>query len=129
MQLNDTNTKRARKLSLTPLIDVVFLLLIFFMLASTFTTFKTLPLAVGGSTNAAGDLKKIMLLRIREAEALELNGQVMQAEEIRAALKAHAETAEAKLIIRPATGTSVQTLVTVMDMARHAGITATTILR
>ncbi|MEO1283127.1 MAG: biopolymer transporter ExbD, partial [Pseudomonadota bacterium] len=37
--------QRKFPLSLTPLIDVVFLLLIFFMLASTFLKFSAMPIA------------------------------------------------------------------------------------
>ena len=41
-----------RRPGLTPLIDVVFLLLVFFMLASRFGTEGALPLAAGGGTGA-----------------------------------------------------------------------------
>lgn len=40
---------RRRKLSMTSLIDVIFLLLLFFMLSSTFTRFAEVELAAGGA--------------------------------------------------------------------------------
>ena len=41
--------RRRRRLSMTSLIDVIFLLLLFFMLSSTFTRFAELELAAGGT--------------------------------------------------------------------------------
>ena len=46
--------RRPRRMSLTPMIDVVFLLLIFFMLASRFGMDAVLPIA-GGSEGAGSD--------------------------------------------------------------------------
>ena len=50
------STRRRRKLSMTSLIDVIFLLLLFFMLTSTFTRFAELDLAAasggGGASHA-----------------------------------------------------------------------------
>ena len=48
MQL-EVNTYRSRKLSLTSLIDVIFLLLLFFILSSTFTKYSKVELSKKGS--------------------------------------------------------------------------------
>lgn len=47
MRRSKSRLKR-RPLSMTPLIDIIFLLLLFFMLSSTFTRFAEIPLAQGG---------------------------------------------------------------------------------
>jgi len=62
---------RKRRLSLTSLIDVIFLLLLFFMLSSTFTRFGDLPFiaATGGATQAG---TPPAFLRI-SADAITLN--------------------------------------------------------
>jgi len=44
---------RRRRLSMTSLIDVIFLLLLFFMLSSTFTRFAEVELSAGGAGGAA----------------------------------------------------------------------------
>lgn len=62
-----------RRLSLTPLIDVIFLLLLFFMLSSTFTPFAEIELAATGGEAAAPDSPPLFLL-LRE-DALSLNGR------------------------------------------------------
>lgn len=46
---------RQRRLTLTPLIDVIFLLLLFFMLSSTFTRFGEINLMQAGPGAAADD--------------------------------------------------------------------------
>ncbi len=46
-------TRLSRRISLTPLIDVVFLLLIFFMLASTFAQFRKIEFNTGQAGPAA----------------------------------------------------------------------------
>ncbi|MBO9444601.1 biopolymer transporter ExbD [Ruegeria sp. R14_0] len=57
--------KRRRRLSMTSLIDVIFLLLLFFMLTSTFTKFGEIEFA----TAAAGGGKQDRTLRFLKLEA------------------------------------------------------------
>ena len=64
-----------RALSMTPLIDIIFLLLLFFMLTSTFTRFAEVPLVhqTGGTAAEDVDLKRLFL-RLSD-QGLSLNGQ------------------------------------------------------
>lgn len=55
---------RRRALNLTPLIDVVFLLLVFFMLASTFLKFGTVKLETAGAGGAPRDISKLALIHV-----------------------------------------------------------------
>ena len=54
--LSDARRRRRSLISLTPLIDVVFILLIFFMLASSFSTEEAIELSMPGSGAAEGAL-------------------------------------------------------------------------
>ena len=65
--------RRARRLSLTSLIDVIFLLLLFFMLSSTFTRFGEVDLASTGAGSGAGPVSPLFLQLA--PDALRLNGQ------------------------------------------------------
>lgn len=73
-----------RPLALTPLIDVIFLLLLFFMLTSTFSTFGEIELsnARKGSGTAAADVERFFV-QLGE-ERLTLNGQPTTFEDIAA---------------------------------------------
>ena len=64
-----------RPLALTPLIDVIFLLLLFFMLTSTFSTFGEIELssAQRGSGVATADVERFFVQL--GADRLTLNGQ------------------------------------------------------
>ena len=58
---------------MTSLIDVIFLLLLFFMLTSTFTRFAEVELAATGAASGAFDDARPVFLRL-SPEALSLNG-------------------------------------------------------
>ena len=65
---------RRRRLSLTSLIDIIFLLLLFFMLSSTFSRFAEVEISAAGSgTPGTGDTK-MSFLQLGQ-DSLRLNGQ------------------------------------------------------
>ena len=51
----DTPRFARRRLGLTPLIDVIFLLLLFFMLSSTFSRFSQVPVEGGAAGGGTGN--------------------------------------------------------------------------
>lgn len=113
-------------INLTPLIDVVFLLLIFFMVSTTFTnsTHLTidLPEAVGTPTRD-NDLQLDIV--IGADGSYQLNGQPLinsQADTLKAALLGVAEgDTETPLTITADARTPHQAVVTAMDVAGQAG--------
>jgi biopolymer transport protein ExbD len=62
-----------RKLSMTSLIDVIFLLLLFFMLTSTFSKFSEVELSAAGSRAAAPSDRPPLFMQL-SSDALRLNG-------------------------------------------------------
>lgn len=114
--------RRPRRMSLTPMIDVVFLLLIFFMLASRFGMDAVLPIA-GGSEGAGSDWQGApRLVDIAPAE-LRLNGGPVTPDALPAALAALLPDPAAAVILRPREGADLQRLVDVMDLLTAAGLT------
>lgn len=69
--------KRRRNMSLTSLIDVIFLLLLFFMLSSTFTRFAEVELS-GGVAGSGGGEPPDVLVRL-DGEAWSVNGATTDA--------------------------------------------------
>lgn len=61
------NSRRRRPLSLTSLIDVIFLLLLFFMLSSTFTRFGEVSVTGGRVAASAGEPPDVMI-RLTESD-------------------------------------------------------------
>ncbi len=65
---------RRRRLSMTSLIDVIFLLLLFFMLSSTFSRYAEVELSTANAgATGSSDIEK-SFLQLRE-ETLHVNGQ------------------------------------------------------
>lgn len=110
---------RRRLVSLTPLIDVVFLILVFFMLASKFSTERTLPLSAAGQGGGAWQGAP-RLIEIAP-ERLSLNGAPVALDGLAAALASRGIAGEAALVLRPVAGADTQRLTDVLDALRAAG--------
>lgn len=80
-------TRQRRALSMTSLIDVIFLLLLFFMLTSTFTRFAEVELASAGSGGATAAKKPVFVSL--SADDLRLNGTALAFPELSGALAPH----------------------------------------
>lgn len=108
-----------RKPSLTPMIDVVFLLLVFFMLASRFglDTVLPLPLAVQGGTYE-GPPRLIDIT----ADGVAVNGR--PAPDLVAAITPLMEKPTDMLILRGRDGATLQRIVTVTETLEKAGFTS-----
>ena len=118
----DRGRRQRRGPSLTPLIDVVFLLLVFFMLASRFERESFLPLTVSVRSDAAGTSLASEPLRVEidEIGRTRIDGrqvdQAALAEEVSRAVRAGRE-----LVIRPAAAAPLQPVVDVLATSRSAG--------
>ncbi|MFC2969868.1 ExbD/TolR family protein [Acidimangrovimonas pyrenivorans] len=107
-----------RRPSLTPMIDVVFLLLVFFMLASRFGTERELPLAVAGQ--GAGYSGPPRLVEVAP-DALYLNGVTVAPEALAADLRQLMQAPTDTIVLRPRDGARMQRLVTVLEALNRAG--------
>lgn len=113
--------RRRRGLNLTPMIDVVFLLLVFFMLVSRFGQLDGVPLALAGGA-APGWSGAPRLVDVRP-DGLSLNGTPREAAALIADLRRLMPAPDAPVVLRPQDGADVQRLVAVIDLLRAAGIT------
>ena len=76
------------KISLTPVIDVVFILLIFFMLASNFNKVGQLEMNVSKESSQASDLDiKTFKVLVRQDETVISNGKIYDDKELITMLK------------------------------------------
>jgi len=109
-----------RRLSLTPMIDVVFLLLVFFMLASRFGHETVLQLNLGGGAGAAWSGPP-RLVDVGAAGAVKLNGVAIAPETLAEGLAALMPAPGDPVVLRARAG-AMQDLVAVMERLRAAGI-------
>ncbi len=124
---------RPRKswLSLTPLVDIVFLLLIFFMLTTSLTQNRSLPLDIPGEKGSGQSVwKGATLIRIHTGGRIDLNGRATTVP----ILAGKVETLLAKqknmrFIVRPDNGLPIQQIVDVMDQLRMGGASSISLIR
>lgn len=109
-----------RRPNLTPMIDVIFLLLVFFMLASRFGTDRALPLVFTGSGTAYSGPPRLVELA---PSGLLLNGRPITPEALAPALAALMQGPQDIIILRPRDGSDLQSLVTLMDSLAASGFT------
>lgn len=104
---------------MTSLIDVIFLLLLFFMLTSTFTKYGEIELISGGQGTPGPEASQAerLFLTLRPA-GLMLNGTPVTPEDLPARLEAPEGSDPRLLLISLAAETSSQQLVDVLTLAR-----------
>ncbi|WP_086464761.1 ExbD/TolR family protein [Oceanibaculum nanhaiense] len=122
--------KRRQIISLTPLIDVVFILLIFFMLASSFLDWRTITLNTPGQAVATPDMEGAMLVRLRADGTLDLAGEALSGEQLQARLQAAlARKPDQRVLVRPERGVVMQRAVAVLDLVAATGIKDVSLVR
>ena len=131
MKFNSASPVEEVNINLTPLIDVVFLLLIFFMVSTTFDT--TSQLKINLPEASQNDIKKEakplnLMIDARGRFFLnsrEVSGQ--KSEALKAALEQVLNGANRPIVIQSDAETPVQSLVTAMDVLARLGLSRVSI--
>ncbi len=108
-------------LSLTPLIDVVFILLIFFMLASQFADWRTLELTPQVQLSSSVSPEKPVSLELRNDGSFVLNGQTVDGLRSAVSLITSAGS-DRTLFLKPDTRVEIQQVIDVVEVLNGAGI-------
>jgi len=110
-----------RRPNLTPMIDVVFLLLVFFMLVSQFGADRVLPLMAAGTIGDpySGPPRLVELT----GGTVRLNGEPVSLPLLVAGLVRLTDTPDDVIILRSKGNADVQALVTVMETLAGNGFT------
>lgn len=114
----------ARPVPLTPLIDVVFLLLMFFMLSTTFAKFGLFGMSGavkednGGDAVAAPGTVPGVLVEVSAGPLVRVNGKALNLDELVAKLNSLNAGGINEGIIRIRRDARVQDLLTVLEIAR-----------
>ena len=109
-------------LDIAPLIDIVFLLLVFFMLTSTFLVPEAIELELPESSNAEPVEATPVTVSLDDQGRLALNGEPIERERLRPALEALLKRdADAPVTLKSDARTELQELLEIMDEIRAAG--------
>ena len=113
------------QINLTPMLDVVFIMLIFFIVTATFVK------EIGLDINQPDDDKpknidpdkKSIVVRITSRDRIVIARRDVDWRAVRANIeRLHAENPEAPVVIQPHANSTTKTMIHVMDSARQAGV-------
>lgn len=132
MMINRPARPRAL-ISLVPMIDVMLILLVFFMVTSTYLNLDMIP-AVKPSESAANSTSQTpagtLMIRLGADGVPVLRGSALDSETLQATLtSAVANEPLTQVVILPSGAAQTQALITVMDTAALAGVTRLRVLR
>ena len=117
-----------QQINLTPMLDVVFIMLIFFIVTATFVKEVGLDVNQPDDDNKPKTVdpnKKSIVVRITDRDRIIIAQRDVDVRNIRANIeRLHAENPEAPVIIQPHAESSTEAMITVMDSARQAGVYA-----
>lgn len=109
-------------LDIAPLIDIVFLLLVFFMLTSTFLVPEAIELELPESSSASVTDMTPIIVSLNQTGQLTLNGERIELDQLRMALEPLLkQDATSAITLKSDARTEVQQLLNVMDEIRAAG--------
>jgi biopolymer transport protein ExbD len=109
-------------LDIAPLIDIVFLLLVFFMLTSTFLVPEAIELELPESSSADVTETMPIVVSLDQTGQLSLNGGGIELDQLRMALEPLLkQDADSAITLKSDARTEVQQLLKVMDEIRAAG--------
>ena len=115
MSLN--TARRHRKLSMTSLIDVIFLLLLFFMLSSTFSRFAEIELQAAASGQTGTPDPKLMFLRAAQS-GVTLNGTPVTLADLDARVRALHSVEPVVLLVNVSDTVTAQRLADILVAVR-----------
>lgn len=118
--------KDESSIDLTPMLDVVFILLIFFVVTASFLKESALDMQGQNPDNdpppPSNDMPENALIQINNQDQVFLNRERIELTAVRARIASiRAENPEAAVIVQPSPSSKANVLVSVMDASRAAG--------
>lgn len=126
----DGRFQRRRLISLTPLIDVVFILLIFFMMATNLLEWRAIPLSTAAGKQASSQGAPAILVRVTSDSQPVLNGVPVSEDELGLQVRKLLQTrTNLRVLVQPDNGVPLQQTVTVVDVLAAAGASDVMLIR
>ena len=111
-------------IDMTPMLDIVFIMLIFFIVTATFV--KEIGLDVNSpdkNQNVKDADKQSIVVQITNRDRIRIRGRDIDFRAVRANIeRLHAENPDAPVVVQPHPDSTTETMIHVMDSARQAGV-------
>ena len=115
--------ERENEINLTPMLDVVFIMLIFFIVTASFIKESGIDVNKPEISTPPDDTNASILVAIDEHSEIWIEGRMIDPRAVRANLeRLHAENPEGTVVIQADERSFNNTLVQVMDASRQAGL-------
>ncbi|MEM1103118.1 MAG: biopolymer transporter ExbD [Pseudomonadota bacterium] len=112
-------------LNITPLIDVVFILLVFFMIATNFASYRLIRVETPQGTEVVQTSEGAIVVLIEDGGGLSFDTRPIDTEALGAVVAAVIELDPGRVfLVRPAIGVSLQEAIDVYDRIRRNGATS-----
>ena len=116
--------EETEEIDLTPMLDGVFIMLIFFIVTATFV--KEIGLDVNSpdkNQNVKDADKQSIVVQITNRDRIRIRGRDIDFRAVRANIeRLHAENPDAPVVVQPHPDSTTETMIHVMDSARQAGV-------
>lgn len=120
---NDDDKDSDNEINLTPMLDVVFIMLIFFIVTASFIKETGIDVDQPEADTPTTDENANILVSITEANDIWIDGRLIDPRAVRANIeRLHAEHPQGTIVIDADKRSYNNTLVQVMDAARQAGV-------
>ena len=116
--------KSRKEINITPLIDIVFLMLVFFMLVSKFDSHKTIEINIPTKTPDTTPKKEdFLVIELMEKNILKIENTLIQNKNLASEIKNIKKTRPVnQVLIIGKTNSKIKTTVSIMDEIRSIGI-------
>jgi biopolymer transport protein ExbD len=123
MRRKRNRAKAESEVNLTPMLDVVFIMLIFFIVTASFVKESGIEISRPGASTATRKEKGNILIAISANDQIWMNRRQVDPRALRANIeRMHAENPQGSVIIQADVNAKTGLLVKVMDAARSAGV-------
>ncbi|PCI70766.1 MAG: biopolymer transporter ExbD [Gammaproteobacteria bacterium] len=130
MRNRKIKSQETSEVDMTPMLDIVFIMLIFFIVTTTFVKESGIEFNQPSTGKTSPEPSQAMLIKIDANETLTVNGREVLADSIRSNVEVSKSTI-VNLVVFVQIAESVRTglLVSVVDQVRLAGIAQVTVSR
>ncbi len=123
MRRRQDRRKSESEVNLTPMLDVVFIMLIFFIVTASFVKESGIEISRPGASTAVKKERGNILIAISANDQIWMNRRQVDPRALRANIeRAHAENPQGAVVIQADKEAKTGLLVQVMDAARSAGV-------
>ena len=120
---NLTPAAEEGEIDITPMLDVVFIMLIFFIVTASFVKESGIEVNRPDASTAQSKPRANILIGINDMNEIWINKRRVDASQVRANIeRMHAENPQGSVVIQADKKSNTETLISVMDASRQAGV-------